>query len=288
MSYAYDASGDLKGYNLMGNPFTRNLGAGDITLGGEPVTSVLLLNNDEDYQTCNFLASGVIKPGQGFFIQATAENQELVFNPSSKDDSEIGLISIEAGNESYIDKAYIQFGGGNTLRKMTFSGDKSQVYVTHHYEDYAAARLYSTTGSVPVNFEAAAEGMFTITIESNNLDLEYFSLIDNFTGAETDLLVEPSYTFKANSDEPAERFTLIFEKSTLGVDENDAASVVFVYQNGDELYINGDGTLQVFDVLGRFVMSREINGDDHISTSLFNTGVYVFRLNGMTQKIVVR
>ena len=288
LSYAYDGGGDLKGYNLMGNPFTRNLGAGDITLGGEPVTSVLLLNNDEDYQTCNLLASGVIKPGQGFFIQATAENQELKFNHSAKDLDEIGLISIEAGNESYIDKAYIQFGGGNTLRKMTFSGDKSQVYVTHHYEDYAAARLYTTAGSVPVNFEAAAEGMFTITIEAKNIDLETLHLIDNFTGEEIDLLVEPTYTFKANSDEPAERFTLLFEMSTLSIDENDTTNEVFVYQSGDELYINGDGTLQVFDVLGRFVMSREINGDDHISTSLFNTGVYVFRLNGMTQKIVVR
>ena len=290
LSYAcsYD---DVKGYNLMGNPFTRNLSYGDLTLGGEPATAFMLLNNDADYEECNLFYGDEIKPGQGFFIQATAENQQLVFNPSSKDESEIGLISIKAGDENYIDKAYIQFGGGNTLRKMTFSGDKSQVYVMHHYKDYAAARIYSTSGSMPVHFVAAGEGMYTITIEAKNLDLETLRLIDNFTGEEIDLLVEPTYTFKANSDEPAERFTLLFEKSTLGIDENDVENEVFAYQNGSDIIVNGEGTLQVFDVMGRMVMSREINGNDHINTSMFNTGVYVFRLNGetvMTQKIVIR
>ena len=291
LSYEYDGGGDLKGYNLMGNPFTRNLGSGNITLGGEAVTSVLLLNNDSEYQTCNFAAGGVIKPGQGFFIQATAENQQLVFNPSKKDVNEIGLISIKAGDENYIDKAYIQFDGGNTLRKMTLTGEKSQVYVMNGDEDYAAARLDEAKGVVPVHFEAAAEGTYTITIEAKNLDLETLRLIDNFSGEEIDLLVEPSYTFKANSDDPAARFTLMFEKSILGIDENDVENEVFAYQNGSDIIINGNGTLQVFDMMGRFVMSKEINGSKTISTSAFNAGVYILRIVGenmMTQKIVVK
>ena len=291
LSFACTAFPELKGYNLMGNPFTRNLGTGDITLGGEAVTSVLLLDNDSEYQTCNFSESGVIKPGQGFFIQATAENQQLVFNPSEKDVNEIGLISIKAGDENYIDKAYIQFDGGNTLRKMTLTGEKSQVYVMNGDEDYAAARLDEAKGVVPVHFEAAAEGTYTITIEAKNLDLETLRLIDNFSGEEIDLLVEPSYTFKANSDDPAARFTLMFEKSTLGIDENDVENEVFAYQNGSDIIINGNGTLQVFDMMGRFVMSKEINGSKTISTSAFNAGVYILRIVGenmMTQKIVVK
>lgn len=288
LSFACTAFPELKGYNLMGNPFTRNLGSGDITLGGEDVKSVLLLNNDSEYQTCNFDAGGVIKPGQGFFIQATdVDKLELKFNPSStKDANEIGLISIEAGNENYIDKAYIQFDGGNTLRKMTLTGEKSQVYVMNGDEDYAAARLDEAKGVVPVHFEAAAEGTYTITIEAKNLDLETLRLIDNFTGEEIDLLVEPSYTFKANSDEPAARFTLMFEKSILGIDENNVENEVFAYQNGSDIIINGNGTLQVFDMMGRLVMTTNVNGIETINVKL--QGVYIFRLNGMTQKIVVR
>ena len=291
LSYT-EAMGNLKGFNLMGNPFTRNLGTDDMKLGGADVASYYGFDNKGEEIVVRYIDADPIKPGQGFMVQATAANQKLVFNPGAKAESENnGYISIVAGNENGTDNAFIHFGNVNTLRKMTFSGDKSQVYVMNNGDDYAAARLDEAKGLVPVHFEAAGEGMFTITIEAKNLDLETLRLIDNFTGEEIDLLVEPTYTFKANSDEPANRFTLLFEKSTLGIDENDAENEVFAYQSGDEIYFNGEGTLQVFDVMGRFVMSREINGNDHISTSLFNTGVYVFRLVGetvMTQKIVVR
>ena len=292
LSYAYDGGGDLKGYNLMGNPFTRNLGAGDITLGGEPVTSVLLLNNDEDYQTCNFLASGVIKPGQGFFIQATAENQELVFNPaSSKDSKGIGLVSIKAGDESYIDKAYIQLGGGNTLRKLSFYGDKPSVYVIDNGDDYAATTIYELAGSMPVHFKAAEDGEYSITVNTMNVEPSMMILFDNLTGEEFNLLESPTYRFKASADDPENRFKLIFDfNNYTGVNDN-YTNDNFAHQIGDEIFISGEGTLQVFDVMGRYVMRREINGDDYISTSMFNTGVYIFKLVGTemkTQKIVVK
>ena len=293
LSFAYDGGGDLKGYNLMGNPFTRNIGNGDMTLDGEPVTSVLILNNDEEYQTCNFLESGTIKPGQGFFIQATAENQELTFNPSlSKDASEIGLISIKAGNESYFDKAYIQIGGGNTLRKMTFYGDKSQVYVMNDDLDYAAARVEELAGTMPVHFVPIADGFYTITVETKNIEnLNYMHLIDNIKNTEIDLLVEPSYTFKASESDNADRFYLVFDfNNYTGVNEN-YTNDNFAHQIGDEIFVSGEGTLQVFDVLGRFVTGYNVNGDKRISTAEFNTGVYIFRMVGTevkTQKIIVR
>lgn len=292
LSFAYDGGGDLKGYNLMGNPFTRNLGAGDITLGGKPVTSVLLLNNDEDYQTCNFLASGVIKPGQGFFIQAESEGQQLVFNPSSsKDANEIGLISIEAGDENYIDKAFIQFGGGNTLRKMTF-GENTMVYVMNDDLDYAAARVEELAGTMPVHFVPIEDGFYTITVETKNIEnLNYMHLIDNIKNTEIDLLVEPSYTFKASESDNADRFYLVFDfNNYTGVNEN-YTNDNFAHQIGDEIFVSGEGTLQVFDVLGRFVTGYNVNGDKRISTAEFNTGVYIFRMVGTevkTQKIIVR
>ena len=290
LSYAcsYD---DVKGYNLMGNPFTRNIGSGDMTLDGEPVTSVLILNNDEEYQTCNFLESGTIKPGQGFFIQATAANQELTFNPSSKDESEIGLISIKAGNESYFDKAYIQIGGGNTLRKMTFYGDKSQVYVMNDGDDYAATTVYELAGAIPVNFKAAEDGEYSITVNTKNLEASTMLLYDDFTGATVNLLESPTYHFKASEIDNADRFKLVFDfNNYTGVNEN-YTNDNFAHQIGDELIVSGEGTLMVFDVLGRFVTGYNVNGDKRISTAEFNTGVYIFRMVGTevkTQKIIVR
>ena len=61
----------------------------------------------------------------------------------------------------------------------------------------------------------------------------------------------------------------------------------FVYQNGDEIIVNGEGELQVFDVLGRFVMSQNVSGVERISKPA-QTGVYIFMMNGNAQKIVVK
>ena len=68
-------------------------------------------------------------------------------------------------------------------------------------------------------------------------------------------------------------------------------SDIFVYQDGDELIVNSNGELQIYDIMGRFVASYNINGSKRISVEQFSTSVYIFRLVGSdvkTQKIVVR
>ena len=288
LSFTSSLSADVKGYNLMGNPYTRVLEYGDITLGGESVTSFLSLTDDgEEYLACNLQDDDTIRPCQGFFIQATAENQNLVFNPAKKDKSEIGLISIKAGNEEFMDKAYIQIGGGNTLRKMAFS-DNNMVYVMDGDDDYSAMTIYELANPIPVHFVAAEPGTYTITVNAKNIDLDYMHLVDEFTNEHIDLLSEPTYTFtSAEGDKPG-RFTIVF-----GIDnvEENLVNDIFAYQYEDELVVDGNGMLQIFDVLGRFVGSHEVHGSERISLSSFNTGVYVLRMVGenvKTQKIVVR
>ena len=287
LSYAC-TYGDLIGYNLMGNPYTLVLEYGDMKIGGVNVTSFLSLNDaGTEYVTCNLQDNARIRPCQGFFIQATGPGQNLVFNPAKKDKSEIGLISIKAGNEEFMDKAYIQIGGGNTLRKIAFS-DNNMVYVMDGDDDYAAMTIYELANPIPVHFVAAEPGTYTITVNAKNIDLDYMHLVDEFTNEHIDLLSEPTYTFtSAEGDKPG-RFTIVF-----GIDnvEENLVNDVFAYQYEDELVVDGNGTLQIFDVLGRFVGSHEVHGSERISLSSFNTGVYVLRMVGenvKTQKIVVR
>ena len=64
---------------------------------------------------------------------------------------------------------------------------------------------------------------------------------------------------------------------------------IFAYQNGSDIVVNGEGTLQIYDVMGRFVGSYDINGVETIWA--LPMGVYIFRMTGetvKTQKIVVR
>ena len=80
--------------------------------------------------------------------------------------------------------------------------------------------------------------------------------------------------------------------SSFDVEEvDDNVSDIFVYQDGNELIVNGEGELQIYDIMGRFVASYHVDGDKRIGTERFANTVYIFRLvgsNSKTQKIVVR
>ena len=69
------------------------------------------------------------------------------------------------------------------------------------------------------------------------------------------------------------------------IDDN-TTSDIFAYQSGNDIVVTGEGELQVFDVMGRIVMKKHVNGVENINMK--SQGVYIMRLNEKTQKIVVR
>ena len=284
----------LAGYNLVGNPFTRNLTS----------TDVIKIGGSTDLNTYYFVAGGSelesttigerdIKAGEGFFVQASADGEKLTFNYSAKGETAAkpAYVCIEAGDESFMDRAYVQVGQGNTLRKMTLNDNVAHVYVLHNEADYAAATIEAAEGEMPVCFKAAHDGQYTLNVNTKGLDADYLHLIDNFTGADIDLIASPSYTFDAKAADHACRFRLMFDAS-----ENNGASTLataFAYLSNGEIVITGaeaDATLQIMDMTGRVVAIRD--AARNVSTAGMPAGVYVLRLvNGSdvkTQKMVIR
>ena len=106
------------------------------------------------------------------------------------------------------------------------------------------------------------------------------------TGADIDLLQTPSYTFEARTTDYASRFKLVFATG------NDDSSSDFAFVSNDEIIVNGEGMLQMFDVTGRTVYTAKVNSAFRIPHSAFTSGVYVLQLtNGddvKTQKIVIQ
>ena len=282
LSYTSTQSDDVRGFNLMGNPFTRNLGEGDMKFGTTEVTVYYGISDEKDAIVSRNIGTDPIKPGQGFMIQVNEAGQDLIFNPSSSKGDNNGYISIVAGNESRYDNAFIQIANGNTLRKMNLSDDNTSVYVINDGKDFAAARVDELIGSIPVCFKAATDGEYTITIEAKNAEVEYMHLIDNFTGEDINLLLESSYTFTANVGDNEARFRLDFGVN--GINEV-AENNMFAYQYGNEIVVSGEGQLQIFDVMGRTIMNTKVNG---VQNFAMPQGVYIFRLNNNIQKIVVR
>jgi hypothetical protein len=289
LSYTATA-GNLQGYNLVGNPFTRNLTAGDVKIGDANLTSYYYVSNGSDLSVTT-IAERPIKPGEGFFVQTSAATN-LVFNPATAKGgtyTKPAFIRIEVGNGHFMDYAYVQIGQGNTLRKMTLNDNTTRVCVMNDGMDYAAATIEAAEGEMPVNFKAAGNGTYTISVRTENLNLAYLHLIDNLTGADIDLLAEPSYTFTAQTTDYESRFKLVFSNG--GHAAGDNASFAFI-NNGEIILtgVDGDATLQVIDVMGRVLVCRD--GVHTVSTSGMTPGVYVLRLiqgdNVKTQKIVVR
>ena len=142
-------------------------------------------------------------------------------------------------------------------------------------------------GEIPVNFEAKENGTYTLSFANKEVSFAYLHLIDNMTGIETDLLVNPSYSFEARTTDYESRFKLVFATGNNSNEDN------FAYYSNGNWVINNDGraTLQLVDVNGRILKSENINGCANVN---FNAaaGVYMIRLingdNVMVQKVVVR
>jgi hypothetical protein len=112
------------------------------------------------------------------------------------------------------------------------------------------------------------------------------------TGADVDLLVPElvegpaSYTFTAKTTDYESRFKLVFAVGS------STGSDTFAFINNGNIIVNGEGTLQVFDVLGHQLVTKQLSTlNSKLSTLNYKSGVYVLRLingeNVRTQKIVI-
>ena len=158
--------------------------------------------------------------------------------------------------------------------------------------DYAVV-FSDRTGEMPLNFKAAKNGSYTLTAEAETAEVGYLHLIDNMTGADVDLLAQPSYTFTSKTTDYESRFKLVFgyngPSTGSGTDEPFA-----FFANGEWIILTTSSeasTLQVIDLTGRILSSETVNGSVRKAINVV-PGVYILRMiNGekvRTQKIVVR
>ena len=285
----YSDGATKPGFNLVGNPFTCNVSGFKLKNKNTSEVSDLTTYYVVEGGTEIVTSTDPIKPGQGFMVEAGESNQQLVFNYAAAKGETVtkpAFVRIEAGNDAFMDRAFVQIGQGNTLRKMKLNENVAHVWLMQDGKDYAAASIAEACGEMPVNFRAAKDGEYTLTVNAENVEMNYLHLIDNLTGADVDLLATPSYTFNARTTDYASRFRLLFGASN---EDGNEGNEPFAFVSNGQVVVNGTGTLQVIDMTGRIVLSRD--GVHTVSTSEMAPGVYVLRLvnNGdvKTQKMVI-
>ena len=275
---SYDANAYLKGFNLIGNPYPCNTYVD---------RSFYVLNEDGSDFT---LGSNPIPPCSAILVQALNANESITFNKNAtkyEPNIAIAITNADTRSIAIIDQARISFNEKDQLSKYTLSGQNGKLYFPQNGQDYAVAYA-NGENEMPLNFKAIKDGTYTLSVDAEELALDYLHLIDNLTGNDVDLLVSPSYTFEAKTTDYASRFKLVFN------DNNNCPSTdseTFAYISDGSITINnaGDATLQIVDMMGRMVVEGEAL--NRISTSELTPGVYVLRLiDGEmvnTQKIVV-
>jgi hypothetical protein len=108
---------------------------------------------------------------------------------------------------------------------------------------------------MPLNFKAEENGTYTISVDVDNVEMGYLHLIDNMTGADVDLLTSPNYTFTAKTTDYESRFKLVFSADEDVCEPNEA----FAFISNGNIIVNGEGILQVFDVLGHQLITKQLS-----------------------------
>ena len=296
---AYDENAQLKGWNLVGNPFTVSA----------TLTQPYYRMNDEGTALNTVTEETSVAAMEGVFVQATAANQTVTFTAQTRggEKSAVAALNIclskvvepvetpvnrgdgpsTSSGTSVLDNAIIRFDGGQTLEKFSFREGSTKIYIPQDGKDYAIVTSEGQ-GEMPLNFKAEENGTYTISVDVDNVEMGYLHLIDNMTGADVDLLTSPNYTFTAKTTDYESRFKLVFSADEDVCEPNEA----FAFISNGNLFVNGEGTLQIFDVLGHQLFTKQLSTlNSKLSTLNYKSGVYVLRLidweKVRTQKIVI-
>ena len=252
-------------------------------------------------------AERYLHPHQGFYVRAKAAGN-LSFNegmlvPRSEVEGEstfrddrpaYPLVNLYlSSDQGCADVTVIEFErpewGGATKLKELRVGD-GLFYAQHDNTHYAALFAQQGIDRVPVWFEAKEDDIFTMKWNTANADFHSMYLIDHITGIEYDMLRNDTYTFEGHKGDYPSRFLIVF--SLTDVEEHNEIQT-FVFFDGSQWIVTGDGQLDFVDPLGQVLMSKEVHGgQSRVGVPDVAPGVYLFRLTNSEgtriQKVIVK
>ena len=285
----------LRGFNLAGNPCTHDIyfGTGIEVRSGSIAPGFYTLNADGTWRA--HTTADPIHVAEAFLIQVTTDNAVLYFEntnaaPAQSKAAPAATLAFAVKGGGHEDVAYAMMGdmglmGSMGLRKMPHLNAEAP---SLSIDGYAIATLGDTAQAFPLTL-IAQPGEYSIGLMGLMGDMGnvgYCHLVDKVAGRDIDLLRDSSYTFTVAAGSASGRFLVKLSPTADGVIRTSR----FARWDGDRLVVSGEGTLEAYDVMGRKISEFGIrNSETSINKSTFpGTGVYILRLGGESQKIVIR
>jgi len=265
------ADANLKGFNLMGNPYS---------VAYTPTMDYYTLNTDGTWQV-HPASTGSVAVTEGFLIHTDVEEDYQFTEPSgtkSASGAAPEVLSFTLNDGQHSDVAYAR-SSGEAMPKFSHLDPSAPVLsIPMGGRNYAIARLPEGATSFPL--KVGGYGYFTLSVDGTS-DYSYLHLVDHAMKTDIDLLSQPTYSFTA--DGSADRFTVRLAPGN--------ESGPFAWQEGDKIMVSGSGTLEVYDVMGRRLGSATVDGITTLGRhelGIHAAGIYVLRLAGNSQKIVIK
>ena len=281
---SYTEGNVLKSFNLLGNPFPHDIYKGVAFSDDNIADKYYVLESDGTWTAKSDIDA--IHTGTAFLVQATAEETLTIKNiaDASKRGDNNDNIVFAVANGDFEDVAFVEFKEGHGLNKIEHRNEAApMLYVNYNGANFASANVNGDVKVINLNFKAKTTGKYTLRSAANG-DFRYLHVIDRLTGKDVDMLLEGEYTFVASKNDSDNRFIVRLDYSGNG--ENFENST-FAYQNRNDIIVEGEGELQIFDLMGRKVSTMRVDGETTITAPSMQ-GVYIFKLNEKTQKLVIK
>ena len=275
-------------FHLLGNPFTFNMDLSKLNMENM-ATGVAVVNKVGGY---DYMETGTINVGDGFFVKSAAASPSVSYGTRGGNNNNVSEnISVRVSNSTSRDNVVLNFAGADKVgfpKLNARNEDIAYLYVVDNEKRYGIFNYDKDVKEVPLSFETQKMGRYTISVDAEG-EYETIVLVDRQTGIETNMLLEDySFTATSSSKENTDRFLVRFTFKSDEVTETER----FAYQSGDELIIEAEGTVQLFDVMGRMLYINDIeNHGDRINVGHLNNAAYILRLvNGdgvKVQKVII-
>ena len=276
------------------------------------VPYVTMPNADGKTYTQKLASAQDLEPFKSFFIQVGKEGEiitDVAFSSSERlskvvrrvpevdatlwielklknsVDSDVTTIIVDEDKTS-------EYEIGSDLEKMIGYAQKPQFYSLQTSNRLAFNALSSSVASVaiPLGFFAPQTDTYTISLNTEDVqNLEGVYLTDKTTGVVTNLLFD-DYNFSSARALNDNRFSVAIVRAVTSVDNLLAEDSVAPFVHNRDLWINNapiGSVLYVFDMLGREVISEQINKETLVC-HLHMAGVYHVQIVSKDKKSVYK
>lgn len=299
-----------RSWNLIGNPFPSFY---DIRFIDFTAPITVWNDNNSTYEAYSPLDDEyILRPGEAFFVQRPVDKATIEFAPEGRQTTRLvrempeSIVARAQGRGLQVERQVfnIELSNGETTDRTRFvlNEDASRDYDLatdagkFMSPDASVSQLYTIENgvSLSINERPLDDGMIALgayfgrkgsyTISLNTRADAQVYLIDNLTGAETDLTMQ-DYTFNAEAGTVNDRFVIVVKKegTTTGLSNNMSVAKVTAVSGQILVQAPQSADIAVYATDGKIV------GKSQGTEASFSVrpGVYVVIINGTSYKVTV-